>query len=35
MDAVTQPPKVHDHHEAELFIPLGLLSFTIITGLYR
>ncbi|KAK3820929.1 MAG: hypothetical protein JOS17DRAFT_339585 [Linnemannia elongata] len=35
MDAVTQPPKVHDHHEAELLIPLGFLSFTIITGLYR
>lgn len=35
MDAVTEPPKVHDHHEAELLIPLSLLSFTVITGLYR
>ncbi|KAG0281424.1 Homocysteine S-methyltransferase 1 [Linnemannia exigua] len=35
MNAWTQSPKVHDHHEAELLIPLSLLSFTIITGLYR
>ncbi|KAF9911903.1 Homocysteine S-methyltransferase 1 [Linnemannia zychae] len=35
MGDVTQSPKVHDHHEAELLMPLGLLSFTILTGLYR
>ncbi|KAF9923352.1 Homocysteine S-methyltransferase 1 [Linnemannia zychae] len=35
MDTVIQSPKVHDHHEAELAVPLGLLTFTIITGLYR
>ncbi|KAF9326750.1 Homocysteine S-methyltransferase 1 [Podila minutissima] len=33
MDLVVSVP--HDHHAAELLIPFGLLSFTILAGLYR
>ncbi|KAF9099308.1 Homocysteine S-methyltransferase 1 [Mortierella sp. AD031] len=35
METVTQSPKVHDHQQAELLIPLSLLSFTILAGVYR
>ncbi|KAG0334572.1 Homocysteine S-methyltransferase 1 [Podila horticola] len=33
MEPVVSVP--HDHHAAELLIPFGLLSFTILAGLYR
>ncbi|KAF9421223.1 Homocysteine S-methyltransferase 1, partial [Entomortierella beljakovae] len=33
MDAYLQKP--HNHHAAELLVPLGLLSFTILASIYR
>ncbi|KAF9573086.1 Homocysteine S-methyltransferase 1 [Mortierella alpina] len=32
MDVALKP---HDHHQAELLVPLGLLSFTLLAGIYR
>ncbi|KAF9935706.1 Homocysteine S-methyltransferase 1 [Mortierella alpina] len=32
MDVASTP---HDHHQAELLVPLGLLSFTLLAGIYR
>ncbi|KAG0215437.1 ATP-binding cassette sub- B member 6, mitochondrial [Mortierella sp. GBA30] len=35
MDGAPFSSKPHDHHQAELLVPLGLLSFTLLAGIYR
>ncbi|KAI1300691.1 Homocysteine S-methyltransferase 1 [Mortierella claussenii] len=35
MDAAPETHKPHDHHEAELLVPLALLSFTLLAAVYR